>query len=482
MANDTLSMIDGYRGSGALLHPLAARVPGLTGALNSELAARHIERTLLRPGGQVHLVTPSALWYQPDGSCSLRYRVAVSVGTAEVSEHTVLARVYPSDDVVGRSLASDPQGLAPSADPPAPWRRWTTIGDGGEVALYLFPADPALPTLAAAMNLAALQGEDWPCKTALPTSVNLVHHSRQGASVLRYGVRRTGSSSVSAAGYVYGKVYPNRTTGEHVHRFLGSCASPGGVHIPVPLGYSPRLHLGLTEALPGRPILPSILRSAAHVGVASPATPTGDSAHEAVHSAGRALAALHNTRQATAPVRTIRQLARELDRELNTVQQVWPRTADEVRSMVDRLGSTDGDGVAQVLCHGDFTPSQVLLTGHAVCGVVDFDTVCWSDSAMDLGRFLAHLELRVIKECGQSAEPIRKQLADSFLAGYGDSVGVTVIDQPFLERIALFRSLSLASTALHACRQLKEHRLSLALSLLGTADYRTGKATHEDMV
>lgn len=101
---------------------------------------------------------------------------------------------------------------------------------------------------------------------------------------------------------------------------------------------------------------------------------------------------------------------------------------------------------------------------------------------MDLGRFLAQLELLVIKDCGQSADRVRKQLADSFLAGYGDSVGVTVIDQSFLERIALFRSLSLASTALHACRQLKERRLSLALSLLSTADYRTGKATHEDMV
>ena len=185
------------------------------------------------------------------------------------------------------------------------------------------------------------------------------------------------------------------------------------------------MNLGLTEALPGRPILPSIVRSAARVGVASPATPTGDSAHEAVRSTGRALAALHNTRQATAPVRTIGQLRRELDSELNVVQLVWPRTADQVRSMLDRVGSADGDGAAQVLCHGDFTPSQVLLAGHAVCGVVDFDTVCWSDSAMDLGRFLAQLELLVIKDCGQSAEPIRKQLADSFLAGYGDSVGAT---------------------------------------------------------
>ena len=149
-----------------------------------------------------------------------------------------LGCIRPTKWPVVPSLVTD-IGWRHSADPPVPWRRWTTIGHGGEVALYVFPADPALPTLAAAMNLAALQGEDWPCKTALPISVDLVHHSRQGASVLRYGVRRTGSSSASAAGHVYGKVYPNSTTGEQVHRFLGSWANPGRVHIPVPLGYSP---------------------------------------------------------------------------------------------------------------------------------------------------------------------------------------------------------------------------------------------------
>ena len=91
---------------------------------------------------------------------------------------------------------------------------------------------------------------------------------------------------------------------------------------------------------------------------------------------------------------------------------------------------------------------------------------------MDLGRFLAQLDLVVTKDCGQSAEPVRHQLADSFVAGYTDSAGVPVTDESFLDRIDLFRSLSLASTALHACRQLKERRLSLALSLLIRHCYR----------
>ena len=115
-------MTDEYRGAGDLLTPLATRVPGLTTALDPELAASQIERTLLQPGGKVHQVTPGALWYQPDGACSLRYRVAVSAGTGEVSEHTVVARMYPNDGAAGRSLDTEAPRLAPADNPPIPWR------------------------------------------------------------------------------------------------------------------------------------------------------------------------------------------------------------------------------------------------------------------------------------------------------------------------------------------------------------------------
>ena len=213
-------MTDGYGDAGALLPPLATRAPALMRALNAEFMARHIEEMLLRPGGQVHRVTPGALWYRPDGSCSLRYRVTVSTGTAGAGEHTVLARVYPSEDVAGPSIARDARLSAPATDPPFPWRRWSATEEPGGASLYLFPADPALPTLVAAMDLDALSGDGWPYATAEPTSVELVHHSRQGPAVLRYGIRRAGSSTTSPSGHVYGKVYPDTTTGQRVHRFL----------------------------------------------------------------------------------------------------------------------------------------------------------------------------------------------------------------------------------------------------------------------
>jgi Ser/Thr protein kinase RdoA (MazF antagonist) len=204
-----------------------------------------------------------------------------------------------------------------------------------------------------------------------------------------------------------------------------------------------------------------------------------------MEASGRALAALHAIRDATAPELRVVDLTREVGRQLDVVEPVWPQIADQVRSLLDRVG-LDGNGLAAVLCHGDFTPSQVLLSGDTVCGVVDFDTVCWGEEAMDLGRFVAHLDLLVTKEHGESATPIRQRLADRFLAGYADSAALPDPGEPFLRRVDAFRSLSLASTALHACRQLKERRMRLALSLLdlstSTAHYRPGKAFHDHLV
>jgi aminoglycoside phosphotransferase (APT) family kinase protein len=132
---------------------------------------------------------------------------------------------------------------------------------------------------------------------------------------------------------------------------------------------------------------------------------------------------------------------------------------------------------AHVLCHGDFTPSQILLVGQRVSGIVDVDTACWGESAMDLGRFLAHLDLLIAKERGQSAEPLRAELGHSFLAGYGDVVGAAATDQHLHRRVARYRWASLALTALHACRQLKQPRMNLALSLLDTAVNRMERTT-----
>lgn len=65
------------------------------------------------------------------------------------------------------------------------------------------------------------------------------------------------------------------------------------------------------------------------------------------------------------------------------------------------------------LVHRDFHDRQVLIDGHRV-SVIDFDTLCHADPAIDVGNFLAHLELaRARGECRASGA------YEAFVAGYG---------------------------------------------------------------
>lgn len=149
---------------------------------------------------------------------------------------------------------------------------------------------------------------------------------------------------------------------------------------------------------------------------------------------------------------------------------MWPSTAAEVTHLLSGL-EANVDTSQPVLCHGDFTPAQLLVEDGAIRGLVDLDTVCWADPALDLGRFLAHADLAVAKATGEPDDATAGGFADSLLRGYLDAAPAAFGgDHPPLARIAAYRALSLARSALRACRQLKSTRAEIALSVLRTAD------------
>jgi hypothetical protein len=87
-------------------------------------------------------------------------------------------------------------------------------------------------------------------------------------------------------------------------------------------------------------------------------------------------------------------------------------------------------------CHRDFHEGQ-LLVHHDRCGILDFDTWCNADPALDIGNFLAHIRLWEMRTCTDA-----KQFESAFVttASAGQSAG-------FCKRVATWKCVALLRLA-----------------------------------
>jgi aminoglycoside phosphotransferase (APT) family kinase protein len=124
--------------------------------------------------------------------------------------------------------------------------------------------------------------------------------------------------------------------------------------------------------------------------------------------------------------------------------------------------------LAPVVAHGDLTPAQLLRGETGGVGLVDVDTLCLAEPALDLGRFLAYLQVTGIRRSA-GARPLLADLTEHFLQSYLDACPAT--DARLLRaRTAAYRALSLARLGASACWQLKDDRLSAAADVLDMDD------------
>jgi aminoglycoside phosphotransferase (APT) family kinase protein len=209
-----------------------------------------------------------------------------------------------------------------------------------------------------------------------------------------------------------------------------------------------------------------------------------------VGTAARTLAAIHHCPPPGGglPVRDLALERTATERDLVLLASVWPDVADRLREGAEqaldtpagvRTATRDGWPGDPVLAHGDFTPGQVLLdpadpAGRA--GLVDVDTLCIAEPALDLGRFLAYLHVTGIRRSGE-AWPLLADLSAHFLATYleagalaaGSATG-TDARRRLLERTSAYRTLALARLGASACWQLKDDRLRAVVDVLDAGD------------
>jgi len=103
-----------------------------------------------------------------------------------------------------------------------------------------------------------------------------------------------------------------------------------------------------------------------------------------------------------------------------------------------------------------------------VTGLIDFDTVCQAEPALDLGQFLAYLRVLVSKaerSRGQVPGGLAAELGEAFLRVYAQAADVS--DAGVLRRrVGAYETVSLVRMALRSWQQLKVDRLENVLGVL----------------
>lgn len=144
---------------------------------------------------------------------------------------------------------------------------------------------------------------------------------------------------------------------------------------------------------------------------------------EAVAVVGDALAQLHRQEGAGLPRRTnaseagaVMALARQLAFLYPPIENLIRRAAERIAAHLPADGGSDIRPL-----HGDFYAQQVLLAGSRAA-LIDLDEASLGDPAVDLARFRADLEARVVS--GRLDRSIADEVADRLLAGYSRTLRV----------------------------------------------------------
>jgi hypothetical protein len=100
--------------------------------------------------------------------------------------------------------------------------------------------------------------------------------------------------------------------------------------------------------------------------------------------------------------------------------------------------------------------------------LVDFDTVCRAEPALDVGHFLAHLRMAVRKRWGpgRAGSELAERLSTRFVDAYTETAGLDQRRRTDLKvRAHVYELVSLLRVAFHGWLKFKPQRVELALGL-----------------
>ncbi|CAN5646332.1 hypothetical protein BH10CHL1_BH10CHL1_40660 [soil metagenome] len=475
-----------------LLHSPAfqQKWPAVRTAFDAEAMRVQLQTALFAADADYTIVRckPGKATYLNEEGCLLRYDLQVQhTPSGQTESSLILARIFASP-IAAESylrerlmpLVAKMQGRPEIASftQPVAWLAELNM------AVSVFPIDGELPALITATNCQKMtrvfretlpQDRDNHFEVEACT-VESGHYGRQHRCVLRYEVAGSwADGNQREPQIVYGKVAADDRCKwvfvvlSALHNRLPTVHSSRRFRIPHILGYRPNLPLILLEAIPGTPQIPQLIQ--AQVAGTAATKPGALTLELALKDCAQVAVALHKTQIALSKPRTLEDELASLEEQLQPAQTFSLALAMQLQNVIRQLQTYAQQTKSLPLClsHGDFTYTQ-LIFDDASCGLVDFDTMCEAEPALDLGQFLAYLRLtaRKIQQSNtDSVELAADELCTLFLNTYLQGAGYqeTKAEQ-LLARVAVYEIISLLRIALHSWQKLKGSRLELVMDLL----------------
>lgn len=418
-------------------------LPGLAALLDEVAFTSLLDEAY--PEAGVRSARARYLRLKPSTNCLVAFEVEASAGSTRV-----YARTHPRSDAGKLARVNEARAVG-------------ALGRGGAlleellVAVYPFPNDRRLPVLTRLFDdegrarlLATALGGDSPLASA---ALEVVRHKPERRLV---GVLEA-SDGERAVVKAYDRDWARAS------RAAATVRSRGHLRVPRRLGGSAAERVLVTEWLPGEPLDALVLVEGAHGGAAT--------------AAGRALGELHAHPSEGLPRATGGEEAAALAAAARAVGALSPRVdraaRELARGLSRRLTADPLRRSTDAIVHGDFSADQILARDDGEVSLIDLDEAHRGDPAVDLGSFLARLELDVLEE--RLPATVAGELGEGLLAGYEDAAGslphgvrehiagalLRLAPEPFRHRHRDWPELMTA--ALERARQLEGGGAALAL-------------------
>ena len=463
--------------------------PSIRTAFDAQSMREHIQGTLFGKGHSNYVIEKCELdqaTYLPGEGVALRYEVSAKDRiTLQTIQPMVIGMVFPNQLACALYMRDK---LAPLVElmrgrpEITPFSTPAAIIEPLHMILHVFPIDGELPALVPATDpqrMIELFREILPEATengfeVERCKVELVDYARRFRSVLRYSIDGKRDGARAERQVVYGKVFNDTIgslAGPVTSALRDATRDPRNSYtfaVPHTLAWRPDMQLSLLEAIPGKPVISDQLKARLR---GKPLAQGMLSLEEMIAACAQIAVTMH-----TAPIKLGHR--RSLDDELTSLragfadmERYSPELAGRLNAWLDQISTyaEQSDALPTGFCHGDYTYTQVIFEGTQA-GLVDFDSVCQAEPALDLGHFLAYLRVAGTKaQALASGAPntLVEDLREQFLQTYIRTMGARVEDIERLRvRVAIYQMVSLLRRALRSWQKFKGSRLESAIQII----------------